>query len=144
MACRLTGGPANPAGPAGPTSPRSPCRRENPVCKSEHSGLAEFFFSGGSVELKKVRERKSTTGTYRASTRSNGSGRSEGTSLTLEKKTGSVSLSKDKNHQQIISLRRNLCFISLIFIIYSASFCRYFFVREKKEKALLHHYHYCS
>lgn len=53
-ACRLTGGPANPAGPAGPTSPRSPCRQENPVSKSEHSGL----FSGGSIELNK-REKES-------------------------------------------------------------------------------------
>lgn len=53
MACRLTGGPANPAGPAGPTSPRSPCRRENSVSKSGHSGLAGFFFSGGSIELNK-------------------------------------------------------------------------------------------
>lgn len=85
IGCLLTGGPANPAAPAGPTSPRSPCGQENLLSNPESS---EVFFSSSQVgeQSETCGLRELTIGTYRGTTRSSGSSRSERTGLTLMEK----------------------------------------------------------
>lgn len=82
IGCLLTGGPANPAGPAGPTSPRSPCGQQNLLSNPESS----FSSSQGGEQSETCGLRELTIGTYRGTTRSSGSSRSERTGLTLMEK----------------------------------------------------------
>lgn len=91
---KLTGGPANPEGPAGPTSPRSPCRQQAVHHKVYTVQRGCIHSQGLHVNrwVNVVKLAMSAKATYRGSTRSSGSSRSEGTALTLGEKTVSVLL----------------------------------------------------